>query len=49
MGDISPQFQEYVENVFNSEIRGFEAGERVWGKTPKGRHFVIITTYVSFF
>ena len=49
MDDSLKKFREYVDNVLASELRGSELGERVFGKTPKGRHFAIITTSVSFF
>ncbi|KAE9548033.1 hypothetical protein FO519_008755 [Halicephalobus sp. NKZ332] len=41
---ITRDFREYVENILAVENIGSEAAERVWGKTARGRYFVIITT-----
>ena len=46
--DVSAGFFKYVENTLANEKMGYEKSERVWGRTPKGRQFVIITTSVSF-
>ncbi|KAE9547963.1 hypothetical protein FO519_008824 [Halicephalobus sp. NKZ332] len=49
MKSIPPEFQNYVENVINSELTGDEAADRVWGTTPQRRHFAIITTSVAWY
>ena len=45
--DVSAGFFKYVENILANENMGYEKSDRVWGTTPKGRQFVIITTSVS--
>ncbi|KAE9549200.1 hypothetical protein FO519_007595 [Halicephalobus sp. NKZ332] len=47
--DVPIEFLEYVDKVIENEWKGEECGERLWGKTPFGQHFVLITTKVLWY
>ncbi|KAE9545918.1 hypothetical protein FO519_010870 [Halicephalobus sp. NKZ332] len=43
-GSVPIDFREHVNKVIENEWKGEECEERLWGKTPLGQYFVLITT-----
>ncbi|KAE9547029.1 hypothetical protein FO519_009759 [Halicephalobus sp. NKZ332] len=48
-GSVPIDFREHVNKVIENEWKGEECEERLWGKTPFGQHFVLITTKVLWY
>lgn len=47
--EVPMEFREYVDKAILSEWMGEECEDRLWGKTPFGQYFVLVTSKVSLF
>jgi hypothetical protein len=47
--EVPREFRNHVENVLQSEYMGAEVDERLWGKTPLGQYFVLVTSKVVWY
>uniref|UniRef100_A0AC34QXE2 LRAT domain-containing protein n=1 Tax=Panagrolaimus sp. JU765 TaxID=591449 RepID=A0AC34QXE2_9BILA len=47
--NVPDDFRRYVDEVLLKEWMGAEVEERLWGKTPFGQHFVLVTSKVVWY